>query len=69
VRLQRDGEALLVEVTDDGAGLPDGYRAGVGLTAIRERAAELGGTVSVTPRPEGGTAVRARLPVRSWDRV
>jgi len=67
VRLQRDGEALLVEVTDDGAGLPDGYRAGVGLTAIRERAAELGGTVSVTPGPDGGTAVRARLPVRSWD--
>ena len=46
VRLQVD-EALEVEVRDDGIGLPDGHRPGVGLTSIRERAEELGGSWTV----------------------
>jgi len=65
VRLRRDTDALLLEITDDGRGLPVGYRAGIGLGAIRERAVELGGSATVTPGPDGGTTVRARLPVRS----
>ncbi len=42
IRLALD-DALRLEILDDGLGLPEGYRAGVGLTSIRERAAELGG--------------------------
>ena len=64
VRLERVGGDLLVEVEDDGVGLPVGYTAGVGIAAVRERALELGGDASVTPGPAGGTVVRARLPVR-----
>ena len=63
VRLRRDGDALLVEVTDDGAGIAPAAEAGVGLVALRERAAELGGRSEVTCPPTGGTVVRAWLPL------
>jgi signal transduction histidine kinase len=54
--------ALVVEVRDDGRGIPDGVAAGVGMLSLRERAAELGGTVSVECPSGGGTVVRAVLP-------
>jgi signal transduction histidine kinase len=62
VRISRNG-MLEVEVLDDGCGIAPGAGAGVGLTSIRERAAELGGTCTITAAPSGGTLVRARLPV------
>lgn len=55
--------ALRLEIQDDGAGLLAGYRAGVGLTAMRERAAELGGTCMIENVASGGTRVLARLPI------
>jgi signal transduction histidine kinase len=54
---------LQIEVTDDGCGLPPQVRAGVGLTSIRERTAELGGTYLIQARSGGGTRVVARLPL------
>lgn len=59
----RDG--LLVEIVDDGIGLPDHYSGGVGLTSMRERAEELGGTFLAERRPYGGTRIRALLPLVS----
>lgn len=55
--------ALRVEIEDDGAGLPAGLRAGVGLRSMRERAEELGGRLSITAGPYGGTRVQAVLPL------
>jgi two-component system, NarL family, sensor kinase len=63
VELRRDGAALLIEVRDDGPGLPTGYRAGVGLSSIRERAVELGGSAVIGSAPGGGTLVSARIPL------
>jgi signal transduction histidine kinase len=65
VRLSVDRGAgmLEVEITDDGAGIPEERVAGVGLSSMRERAEELGGTLEVEPRPEGGTRVLACLPL------
>jgi len=66
VRLAAAGGWLELEVTDDGAGaLPAvvGGR-GVGLTSMRERAEELGGTCTVDGRPGQGTRVAVRLPLR-----
>jgi two-component system NarL family sensor kinase len=65
VRLSVDqtGSVLELETTDDGVGMPEDRRAGVGLSSMRERAEELGGTLVVEPLPEGGTRVLARLPV------
>jgi len=54
--------ALELEVLDDGKGLSADARAGVGLAAMRERAAELGGSVAVESS-DAGTRVWARLPV------
>ena len=52
-----------IEVTDDGIGLPVGHQAGVGITSMRERVAELGGSFTIESPPEGGTRVQAALPI------
>jgi signal transduction histidine kinase len=54
---------LLLEVADDGTGVPAPNGRGVGLRSMQERAAELGGTCTVTARAGGGTLVRAQLPI------
>jgi two-component system NarL family sensor kinase len=54
---------LQLEINDDGVGLPERFRAGVGLTSMRERAEEVGGTCLVETSPAGGTQVVARLPL------
>ena len=43
----------------------NGLPAGVGLAAMAERAAELGGTCSVDARSGGGTVVVATLPLKA----
>lgn len=59
------GDALHVEVEDDGRGIEPRAVSGVGLASLRERAAELGGSSEVTCPESGGTRVRAVLPLRS----
>jgi signal transduction histidine kinase len=61
--VDRAGGVLKLEVTDDGVGMPEDRQAGVGMSSMRERAEELGGTLVVEPRPEGGTRVLTRLPL------
>ena len=53
---------LCVEVTDDGRGIAEDHGTGVGLSSMRERAAELGGSCEIEAVPSGGTRVRACLP-------
>jgi signal transduction histidine kinase len=55
--------ALELEVCDDGRGMPAGWRAGIGVTSILERAAELGGSCELHAGDGGGTRVHARLPL------
>jgi signal transduction histidine kinase len=58
--------AVMIEVTDDGAGSADEASAlatGQGLVGMRERAAIFGGELVAGPRPGGGFAVTARLPL------
>lgn len=63
VHVEGAPSALHLEVLDDGPGLPDNARAGVGLISMRERAAELGGQCLVGSAPGGGTRVHAVLPI------
>lgn len=63
VRLLRTDDELRVVVSDDGIGLPPSPPAGVGLTSMRERAAETGGACTAGARAGGGTEVTARLPL------
>jgi signal transduction histidine kinase len=67
VRIALDGDALRLEVSDDGRGTAEDHRPGVGLRSMRERAEELGGSCEISPRPGGGTRVRARLPYAPLD--
>jgi len=61
VHLSVDPDALFLEIADDGEGIAQ-HHAGVGLHAMQERAAELGGTCRITAQPGSGTTVTARLP-------
>lgn len=63
VAVRAEGPVLTVEVRDDGRGRVEERVGGVGLSAMRERAAELGGTVQVVALPSVGTTVLARLPL------
>ncbi|MEV0587885.1 histidine kinase [Nonomuraea sp. NPDC050310] len=60
ILLDAGAEALVVRVEDDGPWAAGSL--GSGLEAMRERAAEVGGTCVALPRPGGGTRVEAALP-------
>jgi signal transduction histidine kinase len=64
VRLALDKTAGMpyLEVTDDGQDIGEDHGTGVGLTSMRERAAELGGSCLVEAVSSGRTRVRAYLP-------
>jgi signal transduction histidine kinase len=61
VRIARQGDLLVVEVTDDGAGGADPAR-GSGLRGLADRVAAIDGRLTVTSPPGGPTVVRAELP-------
>jgi signal transduction histidine kinase len=64
VRLEiADNGDLLVEVRDDGRGIPAHHRPGVGTISMRERAEELGGRLDLGAATPSGTTVRAVLPL------
>jgi PAS domain S-box-containing protein len=64
VGLRTDDRAILIEVSDDGRGFdPGSAGAGVGLSAMRERAEGLGGEIEVESRPGEGTEVTVRVPL------
>ena len=65
IRLDEEAGALIVEVEDDGRGIREDDRAGVGMISMRERTEELGGWCIVKPLTGGGTLVRAFLPFRT----
>lgn len=61
--LEATGSDLVVTVADDGVGLDRMSTSGVGLTSMRERTEELGGSFSITSGKTKGTRIKARLPL------
>ena len=63
---RRDGSLLRLRVEDDGVGLPDELREGVGLSNVRRRVERLGrpGGLVLSERPSGGVCAELELP---WD--
>jgi signal transduction histidine kinase len=69
VTVSYEPNELVLMVEDDGRTPRDGHDLGEaggghGLVGMRERAAVYGGMVQAGPGPDGGFAVRARLPTR-----
>jgi signal transduction histidine kinase len=64
VSLRQQPGALILEVSDDGAGFDPVTardKGGLGLRGIAERVAQLGGRLSVESRPGAGTLVRVEI--------
>jgi PAS domain S-box-containing protein len=73
IGLALDGEEVVLEVGDRGAGMPAGFQEhaggagaslGVGIPGMRERVRQLGGRLQITSGRHG-TTVRALLPLRA----
>jgi signal transduction histidine kinase len=63
VLIEVDDRQLVLSVCDNGQGMPESPRPGVGLHSMRERATELGGVLTVQQDAEGGTVLTAILPI------
>ena len=78
------GDTLVIEVSDEGSGMPRVYRtlltgdtapalpeqsAGLGLWIVRQIADELGGFITVNERPGGGTLVTMTFPPAGQERL
>ena len=57
------GSVLAIEIQDNGQGMPEAHRAGVGLRSMRERAEEIGGSCTVESSRDHGTCLRVQLPL------
>ena len=55
--------AVLIEIEDNGVGIPDHPSLGLGLLGMKERVQALGGTISIGRRDGGGARVAASLPL------
>jgi signal transduction histidine kinase len=63
IRLKFLYDSLELEVEDHGTGfVTEKMQRGIGLVAMRERAELIGGTLAVSPRPQGGTRVCLQIP-------
>jgi two-component sensor histidine kinase len=70
----RSDDRLLVTVADNGAGFPDDFdiesATSLGLQIVRTLVVgELGGTLHISARPGGGTAVRLEVPLPVADQA
>jgi signal transduction histidine kinase len=61
IRFYPEHDNLIVEILDNGIGLPEPIPVGVGMTSMRERAEELGGQLTLVSQSPG-TLLRACLP-------
>jgi len=77
IAARREGDEALLEVRDDGPGVPPSARervfdpyyttreegTGLGLAIVKKVVLEHGGTISCDEAKEGGAAFRVRLPL------
>jgi signal transduction histidine kinase len=62
VALSPVDHGVRLSVADNGIGLADEHYEGFGLRGMKARAKQVGGTMSVTPTPGGGTTVTVEVP-------
>jgi two-component system NarL family sensor kinase len=64
VTITTNHAGLRLQIADNGSSRADAWTPGVGLTSIRERATELGGTCHTGPNPAGGI-VTVHIPLET----
>jgi signal transduction histidine kinase len=62
ISLNLEKGGLRINIQDDGVGFSE-LREGYGITGMRERIEQLGGSLQVTGKPQAGTLVSAWLPI------
>jgi signal transduction histidine kinase len=62
VALSPVGRGVRLSIADNGIGLSDEHTEGFGLRGMRARARQVGGSMSVTATPGGGTTVMVEVP-------
>lgn len=67
IRLRRQDGATIVEVRDDGSGIPESVitAGSVGMSVMHYRARTLGGTLHIEERQSGGTCIRCVVPEKT----
>lgn len=63
IRVRRSGPMLMLDITDDGPGVAPDAQAGRGSENMRQRAAELHGTIAWDAGTLGGTKVVLQFPL------
>lgn len=66
VSLRQSGVELILQIMDDGIGIPEGtigQPPSVGILGMQERAALIGAKLSISSTPGRGTTVRLRVPL------
>lgn len=67
IRLNRDGETLLMRVVDNGVGIFPGCRRkanSFGLVGIKERVSTLGGSLTIETGQDAGTSITVSIPLQ-----
>ncbi len=62
VRLREDDGAVVLQITDDGVGIPDEPHEGLGMKIMRSRASVIGAELTIEPGQPRGTVVTCALP-------
>jgi signal transduction histidine kinase len=72
VRLFLEDGAVVAEISDEGRGFLQSQAleqgGGLGLVGMKERAAMVGGRLTIDSEPGEGTRVRATVPVPGWEK-
>jgi signal transduction histidine kinase len=65
IAVKVEDSSIQLEVSDDGVGLPDGWKTkrGFGLVGMEERVRELGGVVYIGSKRNSGARIRVGLPL------
>ena len=67
ISLDRDGDHLVLTITDNGLGIDPNAELHNGLKNMRERAQSMGGTMEVSSAKKGGTTIRWSAPHPGWE--
>jgi signal transduction histidine kinase len=68
ITLGMDGDAVVMQISDDGQGIPAGRLNAIGshgLASMRHRVRAFGGRLDVRSPPSGGTILLVRIPAGS----